>query len=125
MGYRLPQWQRPLVWSQQQSIKFIESLWLGIDVGTFTVTQLRTPGPLDNCLIDGQQRMHALQQYFEDKLTVFGARYSEVDRVDQRGFEFTRHFHCYILREHDEEKLKHYYNTLNFSGTPHTKGQRA
>ena len=52
MGFFLPPWQRGLVWSEQQSIKFIESLWYGLSVGTYTYNRSKKFGShLDNLLV--------------------------------------------------------------------------
>lgn len=126
MGYRLPKWQRPFVWSEAQSVKLIESLWLGLNIGTYTFNRHRDESsPLDNLLIDGQQRMKAIQDYLEDRFPVFGYRWSEVTIYDRRGFENNSHFHCYITEKADEDYLRQYYNMMNFGGVAHDESQRA
>lgn len=127
MGYKLPSWQRPFVWTRDQKVKLIESLWLGLNIGTFTVN--RDPGyqrnEFDNLLIDGQQRLKALEEYFTGDFPVFGYRWDELDRAEQRDFEFTRHFHSYITSTRDEQYLRDYYNMMNFGGTAHKESERA
>jgi hypothetical protein len=125
MGYLLPPWQRPLVWTQEQNVKLIESLWLGLNIGTFTFNRAKRGSPFDNLLIDGQQRMWAVQCYLSDEFPVFGYRWSETTIVDKRGFENSRHFHCYITESEDEQYLRSYYNMMNFGGTAHTEDQKA
>lgn len=125
MGYFLPPWQRGLVWSQEQKIKLIESLWLGLNVGTYTFNRVKYGTKYDNLLIDGQQRLWSLQCYLSDEFPVFGYRWSELTEVDRRGFEMSRHFHCYITNSNDEEYLRSYYNTMNFGGTAHKEDERA
>lgn len=124
MGYILPVWQRGIVWDEARSIKFIESLWRGIPVGTFTYNQLYD-SPYDNMLIDGQQRMYSLQRYFEDRFPVFGCFYSETDIIDKRSFEMGTHFHCYVTKTNSEQYLRDYYNLMNFSGVAHKESERA
>lgn len=125
MGYFLPPWQRPLVWTQDQKVRLIESLWLGLNIGTYTFNRAKHGSRFDNLLIDGQQRMWALQCYLSDEFPVFGYRWSDVTDVDRRGFEFSRHFHCYITQSEDEQYLRDYYNMMNFGGVAHTEDQRA
>lgn len=124
MGYRLPSWQRPFVWTQDQSVKLIESLWLGINIGTYTFNRSHKDDNYDDLLIDGQQRMKAIEDYINDAFPVFGYKWSEVTKVDKRSFN-GRHFHCYVTQRDDDEYLRGYYNMMNFSGTAHTEGQRA
>ncbi|WP_425354940.1 DUF262 domain-containing protein [Oceaniglobus trochenteri] len=53
MGFRLPSWQRPLVWTEAQMVRLIESLWLGIPIGTYSYVLNDDPAT-DGLLIDGQ-----------------------------------------------------------------------
>lgn len=135
MGFAIPEWQRPLVWTTDQKIKFIESAWYGINLGTYTYQRydyLRghdaqgnaIPSPYNGFLIDGQQRMSALQDYLDGQFEVFGAKWSELDRSDQRSFEITRHFSCYISRFQTEAEMIEMYERLSFGGTPHTEADR-
>lgn len=125
MGYFLPPWQRGLVWTRAQQIRLIESLWLGLNIGTYTFNRAAHGSKFDNLLIDGQQRMWALQCYLSDEFQVFGFLWSEVTQADRRGFEYSRHFHCYITKSEDEQYLRDYYNTMNFGGVAHKESERA
>ena len=126
MGYFLPPWQRGIVWTQDQQIKLIESCWLGLNIGTYTFNRSRDRGgPLDNLLIDGQQRMHSLECYLKDAFPVFGYKWSEVTEADRRGFSFSTHFSSYLTQSEDEAYLRGYYNMMNFGGTAHKDGEQA
>lgn len=124
MGYQLPSWQRPLVWTQSQNVSFMESLWRGIPCGTWTFNRFYDRPDLDDLLIDGQQRMNAIEKYLCDDFPVFGYRWSEITKVDRRFFD-TIVFPSYITETDDEEYLKNYYNMMNFGGTAHEAHQRA
>lgn len=124
MGYKLPSWQRPFVWTNDQSIKLLESSWLGLNIGTYTFNRSYDNPEFDNLLIDGQQRLQSIQDYLTDKFKVFGYFWSELPRNEQRSFEM-RHFHSYITESTDDEYLRSYYDTMNFSGTAHEESQRA
>jgi hypothetical protein len=125
MGFFLPSWQRGSVWIESQKIALIESAWRGINIGTFTYNVAAIGSPYDNLLIDGQQRLLALQDYIEDKFPVYGYHYSEVTDVDRRMFEISTHFSSYCTNSEDEQFLRDYYNLMNFGGTAHTEGERA
>jgi hypothetical protein len=124
MGYNLPSWQRPFIWTPDQSRRLIESLWLGLSIGTYTFNRDHDDPTFDNLLIDGQQRLKAIQDYLSDQFPVFGYRWSQLDRPEQRAFE-GRHFHCYITKSSGEKYLREYYNMMNFGGTAHEESQRA
>ena len=126
MGYYLPSWQRGLVWTDAQNVRFLESAWRGLNVGTFTVNlSPQYSGPFDGLLIDGQQRMHALQRYFEGAFQVFGYRWHEVTEADRSMFLRGRHFASYITKTDDEAYLREYYNLMNFGGVAHKPGEKA
>lgn len=125
MGFFLPSWQRGSVWTQSQKVAFLESAWRGINLGTYTYNNGNIGSPYDNLLIDGQQRMTALQDYIEDKFPVFGYRYSEVTDADRRMFEMSTTFASYETETEDETYLREYYNLLNFGGTAHKEDERA
>jgi hypothetical protein len=124
MGYNLPSWQRPFVWTQAQSIRLIESIWLGLNIGTYTFNRSHEDPAFDNLLIDGQQRLFSIQNYLSDEFPVFGHFWSDLCRAEQRSFE-SRHFHCFITKSTDEEYLRGYYDMMNFGGTAHQEDQRA
>lgn len=124
MGYVIPEWQRPLVWTRSQSVSFMESAWLGVDVGTFTYNQVSGSVKFDSLLIDGQQRMNAIQEYLNGEFPVFGHTWQELPEVDKRAFKQT-HFCSYMTRSTNDPYLRSYYDTMNFSGTRHSEDQRA
>lgn len=125
MGFVLPEWQRPLVWTHEQSEAFMRSVWLGLPIGTYSYNVCYENPELDGLLIDGQQRLHAVEQYLSDAFPVFGHLWSEVTKVDRRHFSNTVAFHCFISETNDEQYLRNYYNIMNFSGVRHTQDQRA
>jgi len=130
-GYRkvlhffLPEWQRGFVWTEDQSISFIESAWKGMNLGTYTInSDISFTGPLHNLVIDGQQRLKAVQDYLDDKFPVFGYRYSEITEIDERSFD-NRTFARFKTETRDEDYLRMYYNLTNFAGTAHNEGEQA
>jgi hypothetical protein len=125
MGFIIPDWQRPLVWTEAQQIRFIESAWKGLPLGTYTYNQVFSHPEYDHLLIDGQQRMWSLDRYLNNEFKVFGYYWSELTIVDHRVFEMSTLFPCYVTKSADEGYLKDYYNLMNFGGTTHTEDQRA
>jgi hypothetical protein len=125
MGYRLPEWQRPFVWVHSQKVRLIESLWLGVSIGTYTFNRDDYDSPYDNLLIDGQQRMKSVEDYLSDQFPVFGYHWSDLSRPEQHRFEMSSHFHCYITKSTDDAYLRGYYDMMNFGGTAHDEKQRA
>ncbi len=115
----LPPFQRPPVWSREQQIRLVESVWLELPIGVYIYNQApRFRGPTDGWLIDGQQRITAMMAYFADEFPVFGYLWSEVTETDQRAFAF-KHFPCVELRMTGEAELRDIYDRLAYGGTPH------
>lgn len=124
MGYVLPKWQRGFVWTDNQSISLIESIWKGIPIGTFTYNSDENLGEFDGFLVDGQQRIRAIELYITDQIKVFGGYYSELSAIDKRKFASCS-FPSYICSSKDESYLKDYYNLMNFGGVEHKQGEEA
>lgn len=128
-GFTLPSWQRDLKWTEEQSIRFIESAWLGLHLGEWVSTKLdwdenNKPNPLSGMLIDGQQRFHALESYWKDAFPVFGHKWSEIGPVEKRRF-LRRSFSSTEVDIHDEPVLRQLYDRMNFGGTAHVESERA
>lgn len=138
MGYPLPHWQRPLVWSEAQCVQFIVSIWSGVDLGSYLVNGLwdyQLNGDKEEfrkfseVLLDGQQRLTAIERYVTDQIAVPDANgtlryWSELGRQERRRFG-TFHFAKGTIESWDENKLRLAYDLRAFGGTPHTEDQRA
>lgn len=118
LGFLLPEWQRPFVWEDGQCVRFIESIWKGPPLGSYTVN-LKVDSEFDGYLIDGQQRLTSIERYLSDEFPVFGYKWSEVTLVDRRVFETGYIFPYYETRSDDENYLREYYELMNFGETPH------
>lgn len=136
MGLPLAPWQRDLKWDDRQCQRFITSAWTGIGLGTYVLTDVEMdPGAecryryLANCVLDGQQRLHALELYLSDRLAVPDAsgvltKWSELGVADQRWFE-RRTFDRGVLPLADEAGLRRCYDLMNFGGVAHEEHERA
>lgn len=127
-GYTLPSWQRDIKWSEDQCVRFVESAWLGLHLGTWVSNAMDWSKdgahPLSGVLVDGQQRFFALDQYWNDAFPVFGHRWSDLPVIERRRFLSTP-FASTELEVWDERILREIYDRLNFGGTPHLETERA
>lgn len=130
-GFPLPPFQRDHKWTVAQEIAFIESAYLGLPIGTYTLhaadwtpDDAANPLPFSGWLIDGQQRLTAIQRYLDDQFPVFGLHWSELNRREQRRFLNIKFAH-YEIPLWDEAKIRDLYNRLAFGGTAHTEDERA
>lgn len=135
MGYPLPSWQRDLVWTPEQCKRFIVSLWAGVDVGSYLVNESyeflsdRTLREFSDVLLDGQQRLHAIEMYLQDSISIPDAQgvprfWSEVSRAERRRFTNVT-FACATVKSFDEQLLRKVYDLRAFGGTPHKECERA
>lgn len=119
LGYFiLPPFQRPLVWTIEQKIRFIESAWMRLPLGVFIWNE--APGTrFDMWLLDGQQRVSAILQYVSDGFPVFGHRFSELTEVDRRIWDLVVGFPCLRTNLRSMVQARDVYDRLAYGGTPH------
>lgn len=140
LGYPLPSWQRPAVWTADQKVRFITSLWLDVDVGTYLVNDVceyeKVGGQLtdrmvefSDVLLDGQQRLTALEEYLLSQFAVpdgagVPVYWNELSQVERRFFG-NKSFNRSVVHCWDEAELRRIYDLRSFGGTAHTPDQRA
>lgn len=125
----LPTWQRGLVWTIAQKVAFIESVFIGYDLGSVMINSLdwledNTSRPMSEIVIDGQQRLSALIGFVGNEFAVNGLYWKELTRLEQRTFR-EREIGIKTVTCYDEDKLKVVYNHLNFSGVRHQMSEKA
>lgn len=128
-GYPIPSFQRDLVWTPEQEERFIQSIWLGLPLGTYCVHRSDwfsdgTAKPMSGWLLDGQQRLTTLERYFNDEFPVYGGGYSELKASDRRRFSLVV-FPVNEVALWDEAKAKEIYNLMAFGGTAHKPSEYA
>ncbi|MBI6727144.1 DUF262 domain-containing protein [Pseudomonas viridiflava] len=137
MGFPLPSWQRPVVWTMTQKLRFILSIWQGVDLGSYLVNDIweyvaDDKGVLrefSDVLLDGQQRLTAMEDYINNVFPVPDAdgvpRYwRDLPQIVRRRFcniTFTKA----TVASWDEGMLRKVYDLRSFGGTAHTEDQRA
>ena len=119
-----------------EEIAEVVSAWTGIPLGTYMLTQAELQQGakvrycrLSNAVLDGQQRLHALELYLTDQLAVPDASgrltlWSELDLPEQRWFK-NRVFERSTTPLADEPTLRETYDLLNFGGVAHLESERA
>ncbi|MBY3155430.1 DUF262 domain-containing protein [Rhizobium laguerreae] len=138
MGFAIPPFQREHVWTDEQAIAFVNSARRGLPLGTYTfnstmgmseAARVDENGKVsyfgDLWLLDGMQRLTALQRFLDDEFAVEGKLWSEVDKVDQKFFLGNVHFGGYETNLVDENEMRLIYDSMNFGGTPHQEHERA
>ncbi|WP_223550233.1 DUF262 domain-containing protein [Pseudomonas sp. A-B-19] len=136
MGIPVPSWQRHLVWNVGQKARFITAAWSGADLGSYLTNEWsgsagadRTLAENSEILIDGQQRLHSLEEYFLDRLAVpdlLGQPrvWSEISNGERKRFLSSIFAHSSVCSD-DEVALRKTYDLCALGVTPRTHDQRA
>ncbi len=133
-GYPVPDFQRPICWSDEQQSRFINSIWMDIPLGSYMLNDWRmsdgkTFDTFSNILLDGQQRLFAIERYITGQIRVPDMNgepclWSELARSEQFRFK-NRVFSKEEVSIFDENRLRELYDLRNFGGVAHTEEQRA
>ncbi len=126
----IPEFQRNFVWTKPQASRFIESLLLGLPVpGIFL---FREPESRKLMVVDGQQRLKSLQQYYTGMFRnapfglvgvsedLAGRTYQELAPEDRRDLDDSI-IHATIFQQDGPEDRSSVYSVferLNTGGTP-------
>jgi len=118
-AFTLPSFQRPSIWTDLQRTRLIESLWIGLPIGSYVVNEDdRDSAEFDRWLLDGQQRWTTIIDYVNDEFDVFGWRYSELSWAERAKFRRII-VPSYVTNITDYDALLDVYDRLAYGGTPH------
>ncbi|WP_242289782.1 MULTISPECIES: DUF262 domain-containing protein [unclassified Bacillus cereus group] len=81
-----PIYQRDYVWSQEDKESLIDSIFNHVEIGKFVLIFRGYQGDMYEVL-DGKQRLSALQEFFEDRFTYKGKHFSQLTQRDQNHFK--------------------------------------
>jgi hypothetical protein len=113
-----PDYQRGLVWTMEDKVKLIDSIFKGVDIGKFVF--IRRDYSSDKHLyeiLDGKQRLTTIMEFREDRFRYNGFLYSELHPFDQS------HIDGYSISVADvsnptKEQIYRYFLRLNTGGKP-------
>lgn len=135
MGIPVPTWARGVEWNLGQKARFITAVWSGADLGSYLtndwcdeVSGSRSLAENSEVLIDGQQRLHSLEEYFLDRLAVPDAQgqprvWSELRNVERKRFLSTIFAHARVSSG-DEVALRKTYDLCAQGVVPRSFDQR-
>lgn len=128
-GYPIPSFQRPPRWDMERKLAYITSIWSGMLLSPFVAHEVDfghdgKPKKYSGWLIDGQQRLITLEQYFSDEFPVYGLLWSELNLAEKRRFLNIK-LPCLEPALWDEEAIRAMYDIINFGGVPHEQHERA
>ena len=136
MGMPIPKWARGVKWNVGQQARFITSVWSGGDLGSYLTNDWSEPASTGRALaenseilVDGQQRLHSLEEYFLDRLAVPDAQgqprvWSELGNGERKRFLSTIFTHARVSSG-DEVALRKTYDLYAQGVVPRSFEQRA
>lgn len=114
-----PQYQRDLVWTMEQKLTLLDSIFNNIDIGKFTFIkhEFDQEKQFYYEILDGKQRLSTICEYYEDRFAWNGKRFSEL------CFEDAHHFTGFSVVQGEvgeitEQQIYKLFIKMNTSGTP-------
>jgi hypothetical protein len=110
-------YQRGHVWSQEQQERLIDSLASGLGIPPIYIRELDAGEQAWIEVIDGKQRITALQAFVRGEFAYKGHLYPDLPRSQQRFFEAIG-FGALSLKEITDEEAWEVFRRVNFCGVP-------
>ncbi|UZS69302.1 hypothetical protein [Pseudomonas syringae] len=135
MGMPVPTWARGLEWNVGQQARFISAVWSGADLGSYLTNDWceradtgRALAENSEILVDGQQRLHSLEEYLLDRLAIPDAQgqpriWSELGNGERKRFLSTIFTHMRVSSG-DEVALRRTYDLSAQGVVPRSFDQR-
>ncbi|KKX68103.1 DUF262 domain-containing protein [Pseudomonas putida] len=136
MGMPVATWARGLEWNLGQKSRFISAVWSGGDLGCYLTNDWYEPeiagralAENSEILIDGQQRLHSLEEYLLNRLAIPDAQgqpriWSELGNGERKRFLSTIFTHARVSSG-DEVALRKTYDLCAMGVMPRSMDQRA
>lgn len=113
-----PEYQRDLVWTQEQKYDLIDSIYRNVEIGKMVMIRRHWETDKDLYeMLDGKQRMNAIIEFYEDRFKYMGKYYSEMTPFDRNTLRNTPIAIADTEPLTDEQKYR-YFLKLNTTGTP-------
>ena len=110
-----PEYQRGFVWSNEDKVRLIDSIFRNIDIGKFALVRKDWNEKYLYEVLDGKQRIRAILDFYENKFPYKGKYFNDLCARDQN------HFEDYMISmaeidETDQKTILKYFLMLNTGG---------
>ena len=116
-----PDYQRGSVWTLEDKVSLIESIFLGADIGKFVFACYDTQDwKKTNCnyeIIDGKQRLLTLIEFYENRFAYKGKYYNDLSAADKATIRSKVVSVC-ELEDYSKETILRIFIMLNRGGRP-------
>jgi hypothetical protein len=82
-----PDYQRDYVWSEEDKVALIDSIFHGIDIGKFAYADNPVSDHYLYEIIDGKQRLRTIIDFYENRFPYKGKYFNDLCYRDQNHFE--------------------------------------
>lgn len=110
-----PEYQRDYVWSQDDNVSLIDSVFRNIEIGKFVFIHRDYTEEILYEILDGKQRLNALSLYYENKFSYKGLRYNDLSKREKNHFLNYR-VSVGELERATKQQILRYFFILNRSG---------
>ena len=125
-----PEYQRELVWSYEDKVSLLDSIFNNIDIGKFAIIALdysKVGFDFDKDyfyeILDGKQRLTTIREFYEDRFTYRGRKYSELNIKDRWHFDQYPISKGEVREPKDRSDIYRYFLKLNTGGKPMSQSQ--
>lgn len=113
-----PEYQRDLVWTLEQKLSLIDSIFNNVDIGKFTfIKHDYGRQPFFYEILDGKQRLSTICEFYEDRFKWKGFYFSELNPIDANYFKGTPVSFAEV-QDVTEKQILELFVRMNTSGTP-------
>lgn len=114
-----PDYQRDYVWTMEDKLLLIDSIFNNIDIGKIALVHHSTSKWMEYGygyeILDGKQRLNALVEFYEDRFPYMGKYYSDLSGTDKYTFK-DHHISVGNIEESDKKVILKYFLMLNRTG---------
>ena len=117
-----PEFHRGHVWTQEQQVKFVEFILSGGDTNNVIYFNYDedAPRPKNMLLVDGLQRVTAVQKFLNGDLAVFGGHKIGDFTGNMKAVLRHSYLHFNVNNLKTYKEVLKWYLEMNSNGTPHT-----
>lgn len=108
-------YQRDFEWEEKDKIELINSIFNGVDIGSFTFIPLKESNNIYE-ILDGKQRLLSILEFVTDQFKYQGKYFSELHNEDRMFIRGYRISHCETKENLSEKEKISYYLSLNTRG---------
>lgn len=110
-----PEYQRDYVWTQDDKIRLLDSIFNKIDIGKFALNHVGYDMEHSYEIVDGKQRLSALIEFYENRFPYHGVYFNDLNGIDK--YTFLNHDIAVAeIRDADREAILKYFIRLNTAG---------